>query len=797
MIQETPLRHTQIGIFNPGRLSDEEIERAFISRIAIFQYLFEKIISEKKDSIPQHHIIIGQRGMGKSTLLHRIAVELRKVPHKHSLIPLTFPEEQYNVDRLSKFWLNCLDALGDALDKEGNKQELDELDRQISIWSSGAKAISPMEMYRYFDTWCQRLDRRAVLLVDNLNLIFDRLSKEEQHELRAVLMRNGAPILVGASATTIEDTVQYSAPFYDAFQMKYLKKLSFEETMDILRNLAQLTGNQSFLNNLYAYKGRLAALYHLTGGTPRTVVMLYPLIQDGFSIDVQTDIESLMDVVTPLYKARFEELPPQMQVIMDAVALHWDPIHLQDLRSITHLENAQLAPQLKRLTDVGWLQRLTAYKAKGNAYEISERFFNIWYLMRRSSRRQKKELLCLTKFLVSLYGDDLHKIGRSALEIKSKHPDQISVKLAIADGLKDKRLAKKLKDKSYEELFEFARTDRAILSNFYIPKSFINKKEKELFEEAINNYDKHRFQDSFNIFLEIIRLNQNNEYAWYNLGVLYQNIFSQYSDAEGAYKRSIELNSKISAPWVALGDLYRNYLNQYIKSESAYKKAISIDGNWSYPWYGLGGLYRDQLSRYFESELAYKQSIALDANWADAWNALGGLYHDYLNIYTKAEEAYKKAISLDKDHAFPKLNLIFLYRDKMNRLEDAKAIFEELAIKEYFEDSYWLNATLFALYDKNVGTARDELRKALEKTHGNLPVNTRDDWWRFAAVASSLGHAQFILDVLKEGGYDITLKPYYIALQATLEKDSQAFLNSIAVEVREPAAFILEKIKKY
>jgi len=797
MTQETPLRHTQIGIFNPGRLTDEEIERAFISRAAVFRYLFEKIIAEKKDSIPQHHIIIGQRGMGKSTLLHRIAVELRKAPHKHSFIPLTFPEEQYNVDRLSKFWLNCLDALGDALDKEGNKQELDELDRQVLIWSSGSKAVSPMEMYRYFDTWCRRLDRRAVLLVDNLNLIFDRLSKGEQHEFRAVLMENSAPILVGASTTTIEDTVQYGAPFYDAFQMQYLKKLSFEETMDILKNLAQLMGNQNFLNNLFAYKGRLSALYHLTGGTPRTVVMLYPLIQDGFSIDVQTDLESLMDVVTPLYKARFEELPPQMQVIMDAVALHWDPIHLEDLRAITHLENAQLAPQLKRLADVGWLQRLNAYKAKGNAYEISERFFNIWYLMRRSSRRQKKELLCLTKFLVSLYGDDLHKIGRSGLEIHSKHPDQVSVQLAIAGALDDKKLAKQLKEKSYNELLAISKTNRTVLKDFTIPASFISKKEKELFEEALQQYGNYSFHESLNTFLEVIELNPKNGYAWYNVGFLYQNKFDQYAKAEDAYKSAIDLNKKIPAPWLALADLYRNYLNQYIESESAYKKAIFLDEKWSYPWYGLGGLYRDQLSRYFESELAYKQSITLDENWADPWNALGGLYHDHLNNYTKAEEAYKKAISLDKDHAYPKLNLIFLYRDKMNRLEDAKAIFEQLAIKDYFEDSYWLNATLFALYDKNVGIAGDELRKALEKTNGKLSVETRDDWWRFAAVASKLGHAQFVLNVLKENGYDIILKPYYIAIQATLEKDSQAFLNSVAVEVREPAAFILEKIRKY
>jgi hypothetical protein len=250
--------------------------------------------------------------MGKSTLLHRIAVELRKEQHRNSFIPLTFPEEQYNVDRLSKFWLNCLDALADALDREGSTDQLDQLDQDIGRWAAVAKDSTAMELYGNFATWVNRTKRRPVLLVDNLGLIFDRLSKEEQHQLRAILMDKGAPILVGASANTLTDTVDYGAPFYDAFQIQYLKKLTFKETTEVLRNLAVITDNPAFANTLQGNLARLQTLYQLTGGTPRTIVMLYPLIRGGFSLEVRTDLEGLMDVMTPLYKARFEELPEQM-----------------------------------------------------------------------------------------------------------------------------------------------------------------------------------------------------------------------------------------------------------------------------------------------------------------------------------------------------------------------------------------------------------------------------------------------------------------------------------------------------
>ncbi|MBK6810007.1 MAG: hypothetical protein IPG81_14115 [Sandaracinaceae bacterium] len=40
-------------------------------------------------------------------------------------------EEQYNIKHLGDLWLNCLDALSDALEAEGNKQQSDALDAAI------------------------------------------------------------------------------------------------------------------------------------------------------------------------------------------------------------------------------------------------------------------------------------------------------------------------------------------------------------------------------------------------------------------------------------------------------------------------------------------------------------------------------------------------------------------------------------------------------------------------------------------------------------------------------------------
>ena len=78
--------------YNPGRYTDKELELLFVARQKEFKYFLDNILANNTGECPQAHLIIGQRGMGKSTLLHRLAAELRKKPNSTRFIPLTFPE---------------------------------------------------------------------------------------------------------------------------------------------------------------------------------------------------------------------------------------------------------------------------------------------------------------------------------------------------------------------------------------------------------------------------------------------------------------------------------------------------------------------------------------------------------------------------------------------------------------------------------------------------------------------------------------------------------------------------------
>ena len=111
-----------------------------------------------------------------------------------------------------------------------------------------------------------------------------------------------------------------------------LNKLDFSQTVLLIKHFANITNQKELQGQiLYNNLDRLETLYTLTGGNVRTVVILFSLVSQGSSADVFQDLEALIDQMTPFYKARFEELPKQQQVVVDAIALNWDPVNLEIL----------------------------------------------------------------------------------------------------------------------------------------------------------------------------------------------------------------------------------------------------------------------------------------------------------------------------------------------------------------------------------------------------------------------------------------------------------------------------------
>lgn len=445
------LQTHQLSLYNTSRMLPEQVIAAFAVRQRQLEHIVADIAAEKPRSRPQHHLVVGQRGMGKTMLLARIAAELRSDSTLSSrFIPLVLAEEQYAVDRLSKFWLNCLDSLADAHELAGDTVGVTRIDATVSRLSAAlppaAKDDQPFaeKVYGAFADATKSTGRRPVLLVDNLQLLFERIDEQEQHALRELLMRPSSPILVGTSPTPPQ-TGSYTAPFYDHFKIHYLRPLDEGEMRKLLVHLADVAQRDDVRQRVLQHPGRLPVLRQLTGGNPRTTLTLFFLYAEDFAPTVFGDLEGLLDRVTPLYKARFEELTPQQQVIASAIANHWDPITAVALGHVTGLPAGTISSQLDRLQKLGVIERTELYGDVRIGYQLAERFFNIWFLMRSASRRQRREVEFLTRFLESFYEPaDRDRLARHLMLEDHFSADRYVLSRAVAATLTERATAEEL-----------------------------------------------------------------------------------------------------------------------------------------------------------------------------------------------------------------------------------------------------------------------------------------------------------------------------------------------------------------
>jgi DNA-binding MarR family transcriptional regulator len=392
-----------LAVYNPALLKKEDLIAQFVARQPLLNRLVEELRRCGGKGDCQHQLIVGPRGTGKTTLLRRLRYAIEDDADLSSRwVPLVFPEEQYNVSRLSDLWANCLDALGDALERLGRRDDADWLDEQIDKLPADDEKRRAQAALDLLIGWAKKEDHGLVLLLDNSDLIFDRL-KADHWAIREVLSGDNHLLFIGATSAPIEATYNHEGAFYDFFKIHELRGLTGQETREVITNLARLRNTPHVIETLEREPGRIRTLNLLTGGNLRTIVVLYQALARGKDDSIRADLEQLLDQYTPLYKHRFEALSAQSQQVVDALALNWDPTTAANLAEKLRLETNAVSAVLNRLESDGVVEKAQSPPGEKMFFQIAERFFNIWYLM-RASRRVRRKLIWLVEFLKMFYG---------------------------------------------------------------------------------------------------------------------------------------------------------------------------------------------------------------------------------------------------------------------------------------------------------------------------------------------------------------------------------------------------------
>ena len=396
-------------IYNPANQTPDELIKNFVVRTKIFREIFDDVANSDMKYPEQHYIIQGVRGQGKTTLLLRLAYEIDKNKSlRQRIIPIVFNEEQYNITRLFKLWESTTEYLAELGDIHGLYDEMQKFENDDAYEG---------RCFQILEHALQKHKRKLILFIDNIDEMLTKFSKKEHGRLREVFVESPELRIIGASSVTLEFHYDYGQPFYQFFKMPQLKGLGTEETKALLLQLGEHYKRNRVKDIVNNQPGRVEALRRITGGVIRTIIILFDIFVDDTSGTAFKDLEKTLDTVTPLYKHRMDKLSPQQQEIVDFVALEWDAVGTKEIAEKTKLASKAVSAQLKQLGKYHIIEKAKT-GTKNYLYRISERFFNIWYLMRLGRKWDERRVRFLVEFL-QIWCDDQELEERAMMHLQA------------------------------------------------------------------------------------------------------------------------------------------------------------------------------------------------------------------------------------------------------------------------------------------------------------------------------------------------------------------------------------------
>ncbi len=387
-------------IYNPGQLSPDELERLFVVRRGELAMLRRHLADFASERGRQHLYVIGRRGMGKTTLLLRLVHMCRREDDLDGLWPAPLLEEQYGIGDLADFWMEVACSAAATLPAPQLEAAVESLRETLA--TDGEKLAEAV--LATLKREMRLAGRKLVIFIDNLDDVLEAVSDElEQHRLREELQENDEILVVAASARAAEATFKYKSAFYEFFRVHTLQPLDLDGVRTLLVEDPSPQVRERVERTLAGNPARLHGVLRLTGGNPRLVTLCRRLMRDMPLGGVRTDLEQLLDDVTPYYKHLIEEIPRQARRVFHAVAGRWEPVKAADIEVELRLKRSLIAAQLSRLHSDGWLESVDGVPGRGTAYQLASRLFNLYYVM-RFKRTERERLRYWVLFVEAFYG---------------------------------------------------------------------------------------------------------------------------------------------------------------------------------------------------------------------------------------------------------------------------------------------------------------------------------------------------------------------------------------------------------
>ena len=400
------MKESFLSRFTPSLLSRDALEAMFVKRESLAQSIVDGIQESATTGNKHYVLVVGPRGIGKTHLVSLIYHRIAGNPLlSDRLLIAWLREEEWGVASYLDFLLVILRSLVDGGVDSGLKERLADI-----VASGDAGAAEPL---------CEKLllevigDKTLLIVVENLDQIFEGLGSDGQHKLRAYIQNHPRFAILATAQSLFKAVTKRDEPFHGFFNTHHIGEFTLEDAIQMVARIASLEDDHELAAELDkpAGRARMRAVHHLAGGNPRIYVIFSQFLNCRSLNDLVEPLLKTLDELTPYYQSRMSYLSPQQRKIVEYLCDHAGASPVKQIAADNFISQQSASGQLGKLTELGYtrsfnrgresyyelreaLLRLTleVKKQRGEPLRLIIEFLQVWY----SSYEIKKRLADLS-----------------------------------------------------------------------------------------------------------------------------------------------------------------------------------------------------------------------------------------------------------------------------------------------------------------------------------------------------------------------------------------------------------------
>ena len=598
---ETQQSLAQTGIstflsFGAKSVKPEILEKLLIGRQKTVDMLTQQATDIAEHGINAQLMLVGNRGMGKTHVLRVLYHRIQPLVQNRKIVVAYFVEEAYDVASYLDFLVRIIKDFirWYAADAELLQQKLSILRETPSVRQEG---VAEQIVAEYV------ADKPLLILTENFDAILEALGKTGQAKLRSWLYRHNRISIMATAQALSPDLGREDRPFYQFFTTIYLKRLTYEDSLELLRTLAQTEQNQAVIAHLNGKGiGQVRAIHELVKGNHRLLVTFYEFLKADTLAKLSDIFLKTLNDLKPYYETYIRYLPPQQQKIVHYLALAVTPRNGTDISKDCFIDQKSLSKQLSDLQRSHLLEAYTdPADGRNKLYDLSEPLLRISLAIGEHTEGITPLFI---DFLANWY--NINELENQKERFWNLYLEENNERL------------------KQDYLYDYQARAKAI-AKLQATQKENGTNEVDYFSLGIEAHNKGEYDKAIEYYQKAIKINPDDYNAFNAMGSAYGKKVD--NDKVITYcQNAIEIKQDYHKAFYNIGTAYRKKGN-YNKAIEYYQKAIDISPDKFGAFYNMGNAYGmkgnyDKAIEFFQKAIELGPVFLETENWIPVEEAL-------------------------------------------------------------------------------------------------------------------------------------------------------------------------------